>query len=76
MYRLRKKMSRDDAIAFLEEEGGRLKPYRNYQDWDSAVRKAKAIIRNLEAGTFIVPPYEEGLHGRISEKFLKAARLR
>jgi hypothetical protein len=69
-------MSREDAVAFLADEGGKLKPYRSYQDWDLAVRKAKAIIRSLEARTFIVPPYEEGLHGPISEKFLKAARLR
>lgn len=76
VYRLRGKMSRADAIAFLEEKGGKLKPYSNYQDWDLAVDKAKAIIRSLEADTFIVPPYEEGWHGEpVSEKPLKAAGL-
>ena len=62
-------------MVFLEEEGGKLKPYRNYQDWDLALDRAKAIIQSLEAHTLIVPPYEEGWHGPISEKFLKAAKL-
>jgi hypothetical protein len=74
-YRLRKKMSRNDAIAFLEEEGGKLKPYRNYQDWDLALDRAKAIIQSLEDHTFIVPRDEEFLHGPIGEKLLKAAGL-
>ena len=76
IYRLDRKMARDDAMALLEDEGGKFKPYRTYQGWNSAVRGAKAIIRNLEAGTFIVPPYEEGYHGEpMSEKFLKATRF-
>jgi hypothetical protein len=53
VYRLDRKMSRDDAMALLEDEGGKLKPYRNYQDWDLAVDKAKAIIRSLEEGACI-----------------------
>jgi hypothetical protein len=69
-------MSRNDAIAFLEEEGGKLKPYRNYQDCDLALDRAKAIIRSLEAHTFIVTCDEEFLHGPIGEKLLKAAGLR
>jgi hypothetical protein len=69
-------MSRDEGIALLEDEGGKFKPYRTYQGWSLAVKGAKAIIRSLEAGTSIVPAYEEGYHGGpISEKFLKAARL-
>jgi hypothetical protein len=76
VYRLCKKMSRNDAIAFLEEEGGKLKPYRNYQDCDLALDRAKAIIRSLEAHTFIVTCDEEFLHGPIGEKLLKAAGLR
>jgi len=75
VYRLRKEMSRDDAVAFLEEEGGKLKPYRTYQDWDLAVDKAKAIIRSLEDHTFIVPRDLEVLHTAIGEKILKAAGL-
>ncbi len=59
VYRLGKQMPRDDAMAFLAEEGGKLKPYKTYQSWDSAVDKASAIIRSLEAGTFIVPPFPE-----------------
>jgi hypothetical protein len=61
-YRLRRKMSMGDAIAFLEDEGGKLKPYRNSQDWDLAEKKVAAIVRSLEDGTFILPPYEERYH--------------
>jgi hypothetical protein len=71
-YRILRKMSMSKpyAIAFLEAERGKLKPYRNYQDWDLAVRKVKAIIRSLEEGTFILPPYKEGYQGGpISESF-------
>jgi hypothetical protein len=75
VYRLsrNREMSRADMNAFLEDEGGKLKPYEYYQDWDLAVERAKAIIRSLETGTFIVPPYKEGYQGGpISEKFLKS----
>jgi hypothetical protein len=74
-YRLRRRMSRDDAIAFLEDEGGKLKPYRSYPDWDLAVKKAKAIIHSLEEGTFILAPFEGSLGMPVGEKFSKAAGL-
>jgi hypothetical protein len=75
-YRILKRMSKDDAKVFLADEGGKLKPYKNYQDWDLAQRKARALIRSLEEGTFILPPWKEGYLGEpISEKLLKAARL-
>ena len=74
IFRLRKKMSRDDAIAFLKAQGGRLRPYSNYQDWDLAVAKAETIIRSLEAGTSVLPPNEEGSQGEpINEKVLKGS---
>jgi hypothetical protein len=75
MFRLLRNMSKDDAVAFLEDEGGKLKPYKNYQDWDSAVDRAKATIRGLEDRTYIVPRDKEVLHGPIGEKILKAAGL-
>jgi hypothetical protein len=75
IYRLDRKMARDDAIALLEDEGGKFKPYRTYQGWDLAVKSAKAIIRNLEAGTSILPPWKDGWHGEpINEKFLRAMK--
>jgi hypothetical protein len=75
VYRLCKNMSRDDAIAFLKDEDGKLKPYEYYQDWDLAVNRAKDIIRRLEDHTYIVPRDIEVLRGPIGEKILKAARL-
>jgi hypothetical protein len=52
IFRVLRNMSRDDAVAFLEDEGSKLKPYKNYQDWDLAVDRVKATISRLEAGTF------------------------
>jgi hypothetical protein len=57
-------MSRDDAIALLEDEGGKLKPYSNYQDWDLAVDRAKGIIRDLEDGTCILSDEKGFLESR------------
>jgi hypothetical protein len=68
-------MSKPEAIAFLEDEGGKLKPYKHYQDWDLAVDKAKAIICSLEDHTFIVPRDVRVLYGPLGEKILKAAAL-
>jgi hypothetical protein len=74
-YRLDKKMSKDDAMELLAAECGKTKSYRKYQDWNLAVKRAKAIIRSLEAGTFIVPPWEDGSLGEpINEKFLRAMK--
>jgi hypothetical protein len=52
VFRLLRIMSIDDAAAFLEDEGGKLKPYKNYQDWNLAVDRVKDTIHMLEAGTF------------------------
>jgi hypothetical protein len=73
-YRLRKSMSIADAMAFLQDEGGKLKLYEHYQDWDLAVEKAKCIIRNLENGSFIVPPERDGFQGgTIGARYRKLA---
>jgi hypothetical protein len=72
VYRLDRKLSRDDAMALLKVEGSKLKPYRNYQDWDLAVDKAKAVIRSLEEGTCI---FEGSLGMPVGEKFSKPAGL-
>jgi hypothetical protein len=73
VYRLRKKMTWEDAVAFLEDQGGKLKPLRTPQDWDSAIKQAQAIIRSLEEQTFIVPRDVKVLYGPIGQKILKAA---
>jgi hypothetical protein len=75
IFRLVRKMSKDDAIAFLEEQGCKTRPYRNYQDWNLAVGKVNAIIHSLEAGTSILPPWKDGWLGEpINEKFLRAMK--
>jgi hypothetical protein len=69
-YRLCKQMSKDDAIVFLEERGGKLKPYKNYQDWNLAISRAEAIIRTLEDDAFIdsdEESYDGGQSQTVSE---------
>jgi hypothetical protein len=41
-------MSIEDAIAFLKDAKLKLKPYEHYQDWKTAVKKAKDLIGNFE----------------------------
>jgi hypothetical protein len=47
-YRLLQVMSIEDAIALLKDAKLKLKPYEHYQDWKTAVKKAKDLIERFE----------------------------
>jgi hypothetical protein len=48
-------MSTADAWVLLQEEGGKLKLYKNDQDWNLAVKKVKSVIATLDEETFVIP---------------------